>query len=186
MGPGTHGSTFGGNPVVCAGANVVVDRMDQSFLANVNERAVQLRAGIAKLPHVKSISGIGLMVGIEFYDLKAADVLAACREAGLLVLTAKDPPAPAAAADPQRARCGHGAGDPGRCAGQNGADGSEGAGMKNLLKMSDLSPAELTHILDVADQLKAQQKLGGTAPLLAGKNGGSDVLQGVHPHPHQL
>ena len=38
---------------------------------------------------VKSISGIGLMVGIEFYDLKAADVLAACREAGLLVLTAK-------------------------------------------------------------------------------------------------
>ena len=35
--------------------------------------------------------------------------------------------------------------------------------MKNLLKMSDLSPAELTHILDVADQLKAQQKLGGTA-----------------------
>ena len=87
--PGTHGSTFGGNPVVCAGANVVVDRMDQSFLANVNERAVQLRAGIAKLPHVKSISGIGLMVGIEFYDLKAADVLAACREAGLLVLTAK-------------------------------------------------------------------------------------------------
>ena len=39
--------------------------------------------------------------------------------------------------------------------------------MKNLLRMSDLSPAELTHILDVADQLKAQQQLGGTAPLLA-------------------
>ena len=89
MGPGTHGSTFGGNPVVCAGANVVVDRMDTSFLANVNDRAVQLRAGIAKLPHVKSISGIGLMVGIEFYDVTAADVLAACCEKGLLVLTAK-------------------------------------------------------------------------------------------------
>ncbi len=41
--------------------------------------------------------------------------------------------------------------------------------MKNLLKMSDLTPGDLTHILDVADQLKAQQKLGGTAPLLAGK-----------------
>ncbi len=52
MGPGTHGSTFGGNPVVCAGANVVVDRMDQSFLANVNERAVQLRAGLEKLPRM--------------------------------------------------------------------------------------------------------------------------------------
>ena len=90
MGPGTHGSTFGGNPVVCAGANVVVDRMDTSFLANVNDRAVQLRAGIAKLPHVKSISGIGLMVGIEFFGgIQAADVLAACREKGLLVLTAK-------------------------------------------------------------------------------------------------
>ena len=89
MGAGTHGSTFGGNPVVCAGANVVVDRMDNGFLENVNELAVQLRTGLAKLPMVKSLSGIGLMVGIEFYDLKAADVLAACREAGLLVLTAK-------------------------------------------------------------------------------------------------
>ena len=89
MGPGSHGSTFGGNPVVCAGANVVVDRLDQSFLAQVSERAVQLRTGLAKLPHVKSISGIGLMVGIEFFDVQAADVLAACREKGLLVLTAK-------------------------------------------------------------------------------------------------
>ena len=61
MGPGTHGSTFGGNPVVCAGANVVVDRMDQSFLANVNERAVQLRTGLAKLPMVKSISAALVM-----------------------------------------------------------------------------------------------------------------------------
>ena len=90
MGPGTHGSTFGGNPVVCAGANVVVDRMDNGFLANVNERAVQLRTGLAKLPMVKSLSGIGLMVGVEFFgDVRAADVLAACREKGLLVLTAK-------------------------------------------------------------------------------------------------
>ena len=90
MGAGTHGSTFGGNPVVCAGANVVVDRMDNGFLANVNERAVQLRTGLAKLPMVKSLSGIGLMVGVEFFgDVQAADVLAACREKGLLVLTAK-------------------------------------------------------------------------------------------------
>ena len=90
MGPSSHGSTFGGNPVVCAGANVVVDRMDASFLANVNERAVQLRAGLEKLPRVRSLSGIGLMVGIEFLEgIKAADVLAACREKGLLVLTAK-------------------------------------------------------------------------------------------------
>ncbi len=90
MGPGSHGSTFGGNPVVCAGANVVVDRMDAAFLSNVNERAVQLRTGLAKLPRVKSLSGIGLMVGIDFLEgIQAADVLAACREKGLLVLTAK-------------------------------------------------------------------------------------------------
>ena len=42
--------------------------------------------------------------------------------------------------------------------------------MKHLLKMSDLTPGEVTHILDVADQLKAQQKAGGTPPLLAGKS----------------
>ena len=90
MGPGSHGSTFGGNPVVCVGANVVLDKLDDAFLANVNERAVQLRTGLAKLPRVKSITGIGLMVGIEFLEgIQAADVLAACREKGLLVLTAK-------------------------------------------------------------------------------------------------
>ena len=72
------------------GANVVVDRMDAAFLSNVNERAVQLRTGLAKLPRVKSLSGIGLMVGIDFLEgIQAADVLAACREKGLLVLTAK-------------------------------------------------------------------------------------------------
>ena len=77
--------------MVCAGANVVVDRMDQSFLANVSERAVQLRAGLAKLPMVKNLSGIGLMVGIEFFGgIQAADVLAACREKGPLTLTAHD------------------------------------------------------------------------------------------------
>ena len=54
------------------------------------ERAVQLRTGLEKLPRVRSLSGIGLMVGIEFLEgIKAADVLAACREKGLLVLTAK-------------------------------------------------------------------------------------------------
>ncbi len=54
MGPGTHGSTFGGNPVVCAGANVVVDRLDQSFLANVNERAVQLRPARQSCPRSRA------------------------------------------------------------------------------------------------------------------------------------
>lgn len=91
MGPGSHGSTFGGNPVVCAGANVVLDKLlAPGFLQNVNERAAQLRAGLAKLPHVAEVSGLGLMVGIAFEEpVKAADVLAAARKKGLLCLTAK-------------------------------------------------------------------------------------------------
>ena len=91
MGPGSHGSTFGGNPVVCAGANVVLDKLlAPGFLQNVNERAAQLRAGLAKLPHVAEVSGLGLMVGIRLEaPLQAADVLAAARQKGLLCLTAK-------------------------------------------------------------------------------------------------
>ncbi|MBQ7859897.1 MAG: acetylornithine/succinylornithine family transaminase [Faecalibacterium sp.] len=90
MTPGTHGSTYGGNPVACAGANVVLDTLTDEFLHKTDALAQQLRAGLEKLPHVKGLSGIGLMVGIDFADgIKAADVLAACREKGLLVLTAK-------------------------------------------------------------------------------------------------
>ena len=90
MGPGSHGSTFGGNPVVCAGANAVLDVMNEDFMANVNARAVQLREGLARLPHVTGVSGLGLMVGIEFDEnVKAGAVRAACERKGLLVLTAK-------------------------------------------------------------------------------------------------
>lgn len=90
MGPSSHGSTFGGNPVVCAGANVVLDKLTSGLLDNVNERAVQLRTGLAKLPHVVSVSGLGLMVGIQFEEgIAAGAVLAAAQEKGLLCLTAK-------------------------------------------------------------------------------------------------
>lgn len=90
MGPSSHGSTFGGNPVVCAGANVVLDKLAGGLLENVNERAAQLRAGLAKLPHVVSVSGLGLMVGVQFEEgIAAGTVLAAAQEKGLLCLTAK-------------------------------------------------------------------------------------------------
>ena len=60
------------------------------FLQNVNQRAAQLRAGLAALPHVAEVSGLGLMVGIRLEaPLQAADVLAAARQKGLLCLTAK-------------------------------------------------------------------------------------------------
>ena len=90
MGPGSHGSTFGGNPVCCAGALAVLETMDDAFMDNVNARAAQLRRGLAALPHVTGVSGLGLMVGIELDGTrKAAEVSAACEKAGLLVLTAK-------------------------------------------------------------------------------------------------
>ena len=90
MGPGSHGSTFGGNPVCCAGALAVLETMDDAFMDNVNARAAQLRRGLAALPHVTGVSGLGLMVGIELDGArKAAEVRAACEKAGLLVLTAK-------------------------------------------------------------------------------------------------
>ena len=91
MGPGSHGSTFGGNPVVCAGGCAVLDRMDDAFMENVNACAVLLWDGLSKLPHVTGVSGLGLMIGISLEEgRKAAAVRAACEQAGLLVLTAKD------------------------------------------------------------------------------------------------
>ena len=91
MGPGSHGSTFGGNPVVCAGALAVLDKLeDHEFMLNVADRAAQLRAGLAQLPHVTQVSGLGLMVGIQLEEgISATEVRAACQEQGLLVLTAK-------------------------------------------------------------------------------------------------
>ena len=91
MGPGSHGSTFGGNPVVCAGACAVLDTMDEAFMQNVNDCAAALWAGLRTLPHVEGVSGLGQMIGIQLSDgLKAAEVRAACEKQGLLVLTAKD------------------------------------------------------------------------------------------------
>ena len=90
MGPGTHGTTFGGNPVVCAGANVVMNKLTDEMLADVRAKAVTLRAGLAKLPHVQEVSGLGLMVGIAFEEgISAKEVLTACQDKGLLCLTAK-------------------------------------------------------------------------------------------------
>ena len=91
MGPGSHGSTFGGNPVACAGACVVLDRIDDAFLENVNACAARLRQQLSELPEVAEVSGLGLMVGIALKGgRKASEVRTRCEHNGLLVLTAKD------------------------------------------------------------------------------------------------
>ena len=87
---GTHGSTFGGNPVCCAGGLAVLNTVTApGFLEEVQHKAAKLREKLAKLPGVESVSGLGLMVGIALKDKKAIDVANAALEKGLLVLTAK-------------------------------------------------------------------------------------------------
>ncbi|MEG9498889.1 aspartate aminotransferase family protein [Mannheimia indoligenes] len=90
LGKSDHGSTFGGNPVACAGANVVMDKINTNFLAEVQRKGQKLRKALATLPKVKSVSGLGLMLGVEFEEgVLASDVVAKCIEKGVLFLTAK-------------------------------------------------------------------------------------------------
>ena len=87
---GTHGSTFGGNPVCCAGGLAVLNTVTApGFLDEVKRKAALLREKLAQLPGVESVSGLGLMIGIALKDKKAIDVANAALEEGLLVLTAK-------------------------------------------------------------------------------------------------
>ena len=85
---GSHGSTFGANPACCAGAFNVISRLDDETLAGVRERAAYVREQMEGAPGVKSVTGLGLMIGIE-PERPAADVVAGCIENGVLVLTAK-------------------------------------------------------------------------------------------------
>jgi acetylornithine/succinyldiaminopimelate/putrescine aminotransferase len=87
LGPGDHGSTFGGNPVAAAAAIAVVDAIDADLLANVRARSEQLRDGLQRLPGVIEVRGRGLLVGCTL-DRPAGEVVDACREGGLLVLSA--------------------------------------------------------------------------------------------------
>lgn len=88
MTPGSHGSTFGGNPVVAAGAYSIVERIDDDFLSKVQHKSEKIRTALAKVKGVQSISGMGLMLGIET-DKPAGEVAKACLANGLLILTAK-------------------------------------------------------------------------------------------------
>lgn len=86
--PGDHGSTFGGNPVVCAGAVHILNTMDEAFLQDVQNKGTYLKEKIEKMPHVENVAGLGMMLGIQL-DVEAKPVINALLEAGLLVLSAK-------------------------------------------------------------------------------------------------
>lgn len=86
---GTHASTFGGNPIACAGAIEVVKRVSKKeFLKAVNEKAAYIREKLAKIEGVGSVRGMGLMLGFEVGGLAAGKIAAAAAENGLLILTA--------------------------------------------------------------------------------------------------
>lgn len=85
--PSSHGSTFGGNPIACAGAISIVERLDDNFLNEVASKSEYICKYLRTINGVKDISGMGLMLGIST-DKNAGDIAKACLEKGLLVLTA--------------------------------------------------------------------------------------------------
>lgn len=88
--PGMHGSTFGGNPMVCAGAWEVVNRVSTpEFLAQVQMTAQEMKNALSNLPQIKGIYGKGLMIGVDIPSIDAKELLVRCAENGLLILTAK-------------------------------------------------------------------------------------------------
>lgn len=90
MGAGTHGSTFGGNPVVCAGGRYVLSRLTDEFLGEVREKGELVKELLIGAKGVKSVSGLGLMLGIELEEKKASDVVKECINRGVIPLTAKE------------------------------------------------------------------------------------------------
>lgn len=89
LGHGDHGSTFGGNPVCCAGALSILERLDSAFLEQVREKGDYIRRTLQGAKGIQSVTGMGLMVGIK-PEKPASEVVKKCVEAGVLCLTAKD------------------------------------------------------------------------------------------------
>ncbi len=89
LGAGDHGSTFGGNPVCCAGALSILNRLNQDFLDGVKEKSKLIFGTLEGKPGIEKVTGMGLMVGIKTVK-PAGDVVKACMEQGVLCLTAKD------------------------------------------------------------------------------------------------
>lgn len=88
--PGNHGTTYGGNPVACAGALEVLNRIDDAFLKDVEKKGAYLKEKLAAIPEVASVSGMGLMLGVELKKKKAKDAVAEALKKGLMILTAKE------------------------------------------------------------------------------------------------
>lgn len=86
---GDHGSTYGGNPVCCAGAVSIISRIDAILLAEVREKSEYIFSELRTAKGIESVTGLGLMIGIKTAK-PAAEVVKLCMEKGVLCLTAKD------------------------------------------------------------------------------------------------
>lgn len=89
FGPGDNGSTFGGNPVCCAAAISVVDRIDEALLAEVNDKSRYIFNKLKNAEGVENVTGLGLMIGVKTVK-PVGEVVNECIENGVLCLTAKD------------------------------------------------------------------------------------------------
>jgi acetylornithine/N-succinyldiaminopimelate aminotransferase len=91
LGPGDHGSTFGGNPVSCAGGIVCVSRIGtEDLLESVCQKAEMIRQALHEVDEVESITGLGMMIGLKLKTKTAKEVAGECLKSGLMVLTAKE------------------------------------------------------------------------------------------------
>ncbi len=87
--PGDHGSTFGGNPVCCAGAISIMERLDDGFMKSVREKSKYIFNSLNGAKGIEGVCGMGLMIGIKTTK-PAVEVVKKCIENGVLCLTAKD------------------------------------------------------------------------------------------------
>ncbi len=87
---GTHGSTFGGNPISCAGGNAVLSTVTaDGFLDEVAKKGAYIKEKLMQCDEVVSVDGMGMMIGIQLKSKVAGDIVKAALDKGLLLLTAK-------------------------------------------------------------------------------------------------